>query len=299
MSKADSRLKKGRPSEKNARLLRAEALELILDKRQKSTEDYKLTFKEIEQKLKVNRRRSKSIFREISAISADVTFITDGILVKRETYYHNHLGMDWPLKDALADKVVDIFPNDVTTVACSGGTTVAICVKRFAERRRYHEFFTNNVGVIDQVGGSREIGKVVLTGGSYDSDVHGCVGDQSIEEFKKARCEAALIGVSGINKEGELFVKHCVEKPVNKQIIKFTKSYIFIVADINKFTQEDSWQWATITTDILSDRERKGLAVYVVTNSLDKLSDKKKREQAKNVIASLSKMDRVTVVLAE
>ncbi|MHC4534672.1 MAG: DeoR/GlpR family DNA-binding transcription regulator [Planctomycetota bacterium] len=299
MKREKSRLKKGRPLEKNSRLLLVDVLELLLNRRQEASADKKLTFVEIEMKLNVPRRRLKSILRKISEVSSGITFVSDGILVQRETYYHKHLDLDNDLKDVLADKVVSILPNDVITVACSGGTTVAKCVKRFAERKRYHEFLTNNLGVIDQIGGSREIGTVVLTGGRYDSGVHGCVGDQSIEEFKKARSEAALIGVSGINAKGELFVKHYVEKPVNKQIIKSTTNYIFIVADITKFTKEDSWQWATIDTDILNENERRDLELIIVTNDPVELSDNQKREQAQRVIASLKKIEKVTVEFSE
>jgi len=306
MARKEDSPKLGRPKESKSRELRIEVLKMLYDKHKESTGNTILTYNEVEKNLnnrnlQVNRKTTRSLLNEVAVISTDITLVPDGILLRPETYYHNSLKKYPGLKYDIANEFVEVLHKnaDLATLACSAGSTVAISIKRLVEKRRYHVIVTNNFGIIDQLRGIVDVGSIIICGGEYNAGLHGCIGNQAVEAFDRAKCEAAVIGVSGINGEGELFVRHCEEIGVNQQILKSVTKYVFIVADVNKLVQEDTWRCAVVS-DLLQDEKRPDLRVFVITNPIDKLPEKKKlKEQAKKVCEALQNIKRVEVIFAE
>jgi len=298
--------KLGRPTESKSRELRFEVLKMLYDKYKDSPGNTVLTYYEVEKNLnnknlQVNRKTTKSLLNEIAGISTVITLVPDGILLRPETYYHNSLKKYAELKDEIANEFVKVLHKNanLATLACSAGSTVATSIKRLVEKRRYHVIVTNNFGIIDQLRGTVDVGSIIICGGEYNAGLHGCVGNQAVEAFDRAKCEAAVLGVSGINGEGELFVRHCEEIGVNQQILKSVTKYVFIVADVNKLVQEDTWRCAVVS-DLVQNEKRPGLKVFVITNPIDKLRKQKKlKEQAQKVCEALQNIERVEVIFAE
>ncbi|MHC4624102.1 MAG: DeoR/GlpR family DNA-binding transcription regulator [Planctomycetota bacterium] len=200
-------------------------------------------------------------------------------------YYNRNVRVARKAKDEIARKFVALIrtgPN--FTLACSAGTTAARCVGRLVEAGNYHVIVTNNLGVFDQLRGS-DITSIVFTGGEYRPSIRACVGHTAVQAFKEVRCEAALIGASGINAKGELFVRHCEEVPVFKQIVKSATRSVFIVAHASKLVQEDAWWFVSIPQLRMDNPE---LEICLVTNSCESLE--KDKEHAQRVVKALKKM---------
>jgi DeoR/GlpR family transcriptional regulator of sugar metabolism len=293
-----SKLPKGRPTKEDSSQLRAEIFQMLLSRWRRQSGGSLLQHREVEQALHINRKTVNTIFRDIADISADITLSSEGIRAGRQTYYHDNLPVAREWKDAIADKLVGLIPASAT-LACSAGTTVACCVKRLIEAGDYHVIVTNNMGVIDQLS-CGDISNLIFTGGEYKPGIHGCVGDKVVEAFGEARCGAALIGVSGINEEGELFVRHFEEIAVDKQIVRSVTNDIFILAHIGKLAQVDTWRFTSIS-DLLQDERRPNLKIYLITNPCELLSKEKHlQESAEKVYDALRKIDpiRVKVITA-
>lgn len=290
--------KRGRPTKGDSLQLRTEIFKMLLAKCEESPEKSLLEYRAVEEALRINGKTVRAIFSEIANISADIALCPEGICVGYQTYYHSNVRRELGFKNAIAKEFVQLIPSNVT-LACSAGTTVTYCVKHLVETRHYHVIVTNNMGIVDQLKGS-DIANLVLSGGEYKPGIHGCVGNKAVEAFKDARCEAALIGISGINDEGELFLRHCEEIAVLDRIVRTVTHFIFIVADIYKLTQVDTWRFAKIS-QLLDDKQRPDLRIYLITNSHDSLSqDKYLRDRAKKVCNVLQNMDpRLEVVLAK
>lgn len=280
--------RRGRPTKQDSLQLRAEAFRMLLNRGQEYPENPIVHYRDAENALHVNAKTVRAIFRDIADISSEVTLVPEGIRLGRESYYHNNLRIERTAKNTIADRFVELVPPNVT-LACSAGTTVAFCVKRLVESKRYHVIVTNSVGIIDQLVVT-DISNLVFTGGEYRSGVHGCVGNKAVEAFKEARCEAALIGVSGVNDKGELFVRHSEEIGVLNQIVQSVTGFVFVVADIHKFTQEDTWRFVSVP-ELLNDKNRPGLQIYFVTNAYEALPRQNNlQDRAKRVYEALKGM---------
>lgn len=298
--KIPSHLTKGRPTTQDYLQLRSEIFKMLFAKWKDPAADPVLKYRDVEAALHINIKTIRTIVKDISDASVGMVLIPGGIRSRRETYYHNNLTKARKIKDALADEFVKRIPQDVT-LACCAGTTVALSVKRLIEEGHYHVIVTNNIGVLDQLGGS-DIANLVFTGGEYKPGIHGCVGSKAVEAFGEARCQAALIGVSGINDEGDLFVRHSEEIPVYNQILRSVTDYVFIVADARKLSQVDTWCFMNIH-QLLEDKQKPNLKVCLITNSYKSLEDEHLRDRAEIVYKSLKGMhdknDRLDVVLAK
>jgi len=294
--KITSHLTKGRPSIQNYIQLRSEVFKKLLAKGRDVSSEPLMKYSDLANDLHINLKTIRSVIEDIRDVSAEFVLTSGGIRI-RQTYFHKNLRKAREIKDALADKFVELIPKDVT-LACSAGTTVAFCVKRLIEEGQYHVIITNNVGVIDQLSGS-DITNLIFTGGEYKPAIHCCVGNPAIEAFREAKCQAALIGVSGINEKGDLFVRHYDEIPVYNQILRSVIEKVFIVADARKLSQEDTWSFMSIR-QLLEDEQRPNLNVYLITTRCQSLDDLHSRNRACAVFEALSSVHkRFHVVLAE
>ncbi|MHC4171379.1 MAG: DeoR/GlpR family DNA-binding transcription regulator [Planctomycetota bacterium] len=279
-----SQSKGGRLTKENSLALRGDALEMLLDKWRSDDIEPLLKYKDAEKALHVDRKTARSVLRDIADISADIVIVSDGIRVGRDTYYHKHARIAREAKDKMANKFASLIPPNVT-LACSPGTTVSYCVRRLIEERQYHVIVTNNIGVLDMLARS-DIANLVFTGGEYVSAIHACVGNDAVEAFNRAKCQAALIGVSGISESGELFVRHSPEVGVLYQIVQSVTHLIYIVADLRKFLQPDTWRFARIPQLCT---EKLNLEIYLITCP-DKSLNKDELAHVTKVVKALQKM---------
>jgi hypothetical protein len=274
--------KKGRPSDNDYLQLRGKAFEMIWEKWGEKTSDSLIKYEKAEEDLGVGAKSVRAIFRDISDISPEITLVAEGVRVGRPTYYHNSCRTASKLKDAIADKCVELIPPNIT-LACGPGSTVACCTKHLVQAGHYHVIITNNVGIIDQVGGS-EISNLFFIGGEYKAGIHGCVGKDTVEGFGKVTSHAVLIGVSGISATGELFVRHSDEIEVVNKIVQSASDTVFIVADVRKLIQVDTWAFIRIPK--LSE-EKPDLEICLITNPCTFLE--KGQDRAREVMEAMKK----------
>ncbi len=298
--KTSSRLSKGRPAKQDSLWYRSEVFKILFARWENLDADPVLKYSDVAADLHIGIKTIRTIVKEISDASTSMVLVPRGIRVRRETYYHNSLTKARGIKDDLADEFVKRIPPDVTLASCAG-TTVALSLKRLIEEGHYHVIVTNSIGALDQLGGS-DIANLVFTGGEYKPGIHGCVGSKAVEAFKEARCQAALIGISGINDKGDLFVRHSEEIPVYNQILRSVTDYVFIVADARKLAQVDTWCFNNIR-QLLEDEQRPNLKVCLITNSYQSLEDEHSRDRAKIVCKSLKSIrdenNRLDVVIVK
>lgn len=279
-----SESKGGRLSKENSLALRGDAFEMLLDKWRSDSTEPLLKYQDAEKVLNVNRKTARLVLRDIADISADIVVVSDGIRAGRDTYYHKHARISRDAKDKMANRFASLIPQNVT-LACSPGTSVAYCVRRLIEERQYHVIVTNNMGVLDMLARS-DIANLVFTGGEYAPAIHACVGTDAVEAFNRAKCQAALIGVSGISESGELFVRHSPEVGVLYQIVQSVTNLIYIVADLRKFLQPDTWRFARIPQLYA---EKSDIEICLITCP-DKSLNKHQLAHAKKVAQALQKM---------
>lgn len=284
-NKKNTASKGGRLHKTDSLELRTSAFRLLFEKWKKETAPL-LKYQDVARSLAINSKTARAVLQDIADISADIVIVSDGIRAGRDTYYHDHVRIAREAKDKIADKFVTLIPQNVT-LACPAGTSVAYCVRRLIEERRYHVIVTSNMGVLDLLARG-DIANIVFTGGEYAPSIHGCVGNDAVEAFKRARCQAALIGVSGISESGELFVRHTPEVAVLNQIVQSATERIYIVADLGKCLQPDTWRFAEIP-QLYKEKSNTDLEICLITCP-DKNMDKQQIEQAKKVAYALQKM---------
>lgn len=296
MSTSKSPRGRGRPKRDASLELRSQVLLELLKRDPRSREEQIMLYQELADKYEVTVRSVRAILANLATLSGKLHFTQTGVKIGSNSYYRANLAVAQSAKEAIADKLVDIISPNIS-LACSCGTTVARCVRRLYEEREFHTIVTNNCGVVDEVREFEVQKMIMLTGGQYSSQIHGLVGETAEEAFKNESCEAALIGVSGINKKGVLYVCHAEEIPALKQVVESAVSEVYIVADIRKLLQGDTWRFSTI--DKLADGKRtQEFGVKVITTSPETLEETV-REQACGVLRAIEKMGGVEVHIAD
>lgn len=296
-SKETAKAKPGRPRKDDSKKLRLNTFELLWSASQDAgSEPVLVTYRELAEKLSIDLRTARVVLSDLQYFGTQIKFAQDGVHLGSIAYYHTNLAIASSQKDGIADSFVRVIPPNVT-LACSCGTTVTRCARRLFENSQYHVIVTNNIGVIDELNDTNS-GNLVFSGGHYHRGFHGCVGESAIATFQNAKCEAALIGVSGINEQGELFVRHDQEIPVLYQILASVQRLVYVVADARKLTLEDTWRFIRLS-DLLQDEQRPDLKIKIITSPEDTLQEKSLRIRAKKVRQALGAMDRVEVIVAD
>lgn len=180
----------------------------------------------------------------------------------QDSYYKSQLGRHEDLKQAVAKKVAEEL-DEVTSLAAGPGTTVADAIPYImdANEGSSPSIVTNSVAVQQAL--FTQKANLEMTGGTYSRDIHAFVGEQTISFFRKANFSRAIVGVSGIDKEGNLYVKYSSEIPVVQQILNSTTETIYILATVRKLGKSDTWPIAKLKE--IQD----SATVSVITNPME------------------------------
>jgi DeoR/GlpR family transcriptional regulator of sugar metabolism len=259
-----------------------------------------LEYEDIEKIQKMDRRTFKSICRDIYNFCALVKLYGRGIQIDESTFYRSSIGKEIEVKEHIAQKLCDLFRGgSVRSIAFGPGSTAALCANILAEDDELpNTVVTNSLGVYDLLSGYQMI-NLILTGGEYKSSIHACVGSGAVDGFRSARCETSVMGLSAINKDGEMLVKYYYETDVLRQMLWSTTEKIFVVASIQKFVSRDTFPVISIK-ELLE--KIPNVKVFIVTSPFSDLKDRDKREQAKEVADALMKIDsgqRVKIIGAD
>lgn len=266
----------------------------------KGRKNVTLEYQDIEKLWKVDRRTSKQICRHISDFCTFVELYERGIQVDRSTFFRSNLGRDHKIKVQIAHRLCELLSEyPVNSLAFGPGSTTAICAQVLAEENKLpNVVLTNSFGAYDVLRGYQTT-DLILTGGKYKATIHACVGRGAVDGFRNARCEASVMGVSAINMEGQLLVKHYDETDVLKQMLWSTSERIFIVTSIQKFVSRDTFPVVKIQ-ELLE--KTSNVEVNIITNSITDLEDVEKKQQAADVtdaLINIGEGKRVRIIQAD
>jgi len=175
-----------------------------------------------------------------------------------------------------------------TSIAASPGSTVAMTYAALLEHGIAAAVITNSLALAEHA--TTEGTSVYLVGGEYAPDVDALVGADAVEGFRRRTpCRQGLLGVSGIDGRGTLYVKHDAEVPVLRAMLEAVEERLVIVANIQKIGKGDPWRIGTLAELASEERE-----VVLVTNRHQDWRGElgSDYDRAKNVIERLAELEK-------
>lgn len=259
---------------------------------------FNVPFQVIANELEIDIRTANQAAQDIINFSDNIRPNSRGVNVGPNSFYQKNLLSETLTKRKLAECFISEIQQDgrIHALACGNGTTVTECALNLIRNRNlYNVLITTNMGIIESLKGD-EIYNLMLCGGEFKSEVNGCVGWRTVKAFEDTRCEAAVIGISGLNKRGELFVRYAEETEILRQILYSVTSRIYVVASAKKLCQEDTFKFLDIS-DLL--KEKKEIKFTIITSSFEELenSEMKKAELVYNELKEID--NRVKIVMAK
>jgi len=259
---------------------------LYLMERNNSLHKDKIEFKDI--KLENNKFRDiRTLKLALSDIMdfchSGITLNNHGIEIPKYSYYHEHKWENKKEKFDIANTLSVLVENNDHPWATffSAGSTAKISFVELQKKGLNKVVVTNNKAIIDSLKGD-ENSSVIFTGGEFKFQINASVGSGALTGFGLARCDTSIVGISGINREGNVFIRFYEEIQVLRQIIKNTNKRIYLVASQDKISKEDTFNFINLD-QLLQDREK--LEVYLVTN---KPSESKPKPKSKSKSESKS-----------
>lgn len=260
---------------------------------------YELNFKELESALGVTRKTIIQMCYDIKGIfELDLTICRGGIRLGHRFYYEEQMRKDSPLKEAISEAfVAQLEKHRVRGLACGPGTTTFYCLKKLLNRKNlYREVVTNNLLIKDLLDNESH-NPCILTGGVINRDINATLGRDGLDAFGSFKFDGGLIGVSGFNEKGELYVQYYEETEILEQIAKCVRNRIYIVAAIEKFTLEDTYKFCSLE-ELLKDNP--DLEICVITTPKNTLDDAANGvAKAEKVLNMLRSNDRINLIIAE
>jgi len=260
---------------------------------------FEMPFQVIANDLGIDVRTANQAAQDIVNFFSNIRPNSRGINVGPNSFYQKNLLSEVETKRKLAECFIAQIKQDtrIHAIACGNGTTAKECALYLIPHRDlYNVLVTTNLGIIEALKGD-QIYNLILCGGEFKSEINGCVGWQAVQAFKDTRCEAAIIGISGLSGSGELFVRYAEETEILRQISHSIISHVYVVGSAKKFCQEDTFKFLDIN-DFL--KEKKNLRFTIITSSFEELSNAEMKKKAESVYNDLKKIDeRVKVVIAE
>lgn len=156
-------------------------------------------------------------------------------------------------KDKIAKATVAKIPNDSSLFLNIGTTTEAVANELLGHSNL--KVVTNNVNVA-KILGKNDSFRIMVTGGLYRNNDGGIIGMDSANFINKFSLEIAVIGISGIDRNGDLLDFDYHEVQSSKSIIKNSQT-ILLVADQSKFGRRAMHKIGNLTDidSIITDAE--------------------------------------------
>ncbi len=276
----------GRPSPAESIELRVKALRLLLEGQEVSPPI-------LARALGCNLKTARHIVNDIADLRSTLIRTPRGCLTlgsANSSYHIRQLSKNLRKKRGIAAKVGQLI-RGVRSVVCGPGSTVKICADVILEQCAAPVIITNNLGIIDTVA-TPGVATIELVGGTYDPNIHACIGGSLDVLLERVNCEAGIIGVSGISADGCLCVAHATEVPVLQQLVRRATKRLFVVFDSTKVGAADTFTFRTIK-ELLGDENLPNREIHLVTTRPDQ--DKGKAA----ILQGLAQLERVEVVYAD
>jgi len=239
---------------------------------------------ELQREFGLSETRARSIQNYLSLMFSRINTDSNGFVLVDDTssYYWSQTIRNMELKERVAEEVAKRIPQR-SSVACGSGTTVAQAIARVLEARSFVNVMTNSCGVMEHLTALGQT-KMEFAGGLYDQTIHACLGTQVVKAFAHAHFSQALIGVSGVDRDGNLFVAQSQEEEILRQILKSTTDQIYILATVDKLARNDMWPFANINE---LAKTKNGPTVNLITNPIELFPRSGQVEKARETMDTL------------
>ncbi|MFE8072650.1 DeoR/GlpR family transcriptional regulator [Marinobacteraceae bacterium S3BR75-40.1] len=156
-------------------------------------------------------------------------------------------------KTAIAEAVAERIPNHSSLFINIGTTTETIA--RALLGHTHLTVITNNLHVASILS-SREDFNVIIAGGVVRPRDGGIIGEATVDFIRQFKVDFAVIGISGIDAEGELLDFDYQEVRVAQAIIENSRQ-VFLAADHSKFGRNAMIRLGNISqaTHLFTDRQ--------------------------------------------
>ncbi len=255
--------------------------------------------KSFEEEMKLSRSAARHTHKELERVFRNTRITKQGFQFRTQgsddRYFWRQIQRNAQLKEDVGVCAAALLRSS-RVLACSPGTTVSTTVRCCLESEGRYSIITNNLSIaaqFDVLGGSQ----LTLIGGEYDPQTHATLGPQAEEAIKSLNFDTAVVGVSGVNAKGNLYVAHDKETPLLKRFVENENvERIVIVATIDKLGDSDLHGFARL--DDLRTSSNKTPRITLVTNPIDQfpraesISDdefQRRRENASHTVDQLRK----------
>lgn len=147
------------------------------------------------------------------------------------TSYNDRKIQNLEEKQAIAEAVAKLIP-DQSSLFINIGTTTETIAKALLKHTGL-TVITNNLHVASILS-SKEDFTVIIAGGSVRAKDGGIIGEATVDFVRQFKVDYAVIGISGIDEDGELLDFDYQEVRVAQAIIENSRN-IFLAADHSKF----------------------------------------------------------------
>jgi DeoR/GlpR family transcriptional regulator of sugar metabolism len=168
----------------------------------------------------------------------------------------------------IADRAASFFHAGVSVSVGCGSTTFRVC-ERMRCRSVSIEILTNNLALtrLDPGDGSGMAPRVNFVGGQFIPSLMGTVGPGTEDGFKR-HVRWGVIGASGIDGDGRLFISHEPEVSVVRTMLDHVQERVLVVLTADKLGRADLWEFASLDELVTTTRNgaRRDREVVIVTN---------------------------------
>lgn len=146
-------------------------------------------------------------------------------------HYHNSIKENPAEKEKIAQlAAARIEPHDAVYI---GEGTTAAQVIRYADPHMPFSIYTNNLGVIQEMG-EIEAG-LVLLGGAYNRLTHSLAGPLTMEMIRRIHATKVFLGADGISLSAGLTTPNLEIAAIERAMIQSTNGEVIVMANHTKF----------------------------------------------------------------
>ena len=146
-------------------------------------------------------------------------------------HYQNSIKENPREKEQIARKAASLIePNDVVYI---GEGTTAAMVARYAAHGMPFSIFTNNCGVVSEIGGSSA--ELVVLGGTYNASTHSLTGPLTMEMIRQINATKVFLGADGLSLSAGITTPNLEIAVIERTMIRHTHGKVIVMANHTKF----------------------------------------------------------------
>jgi DeoR/GlpR family transcriptional regulator of sugar metabolism len=148
-------------------------------------------------------------------------------------HYQDSIKENPEQKKRIAQRAASLIKaNDVVYI---GEGTTASMVLRFVEPAMPFTIFTNNLGVISELGVASPAVELVMLPGTYNPTTHALAGPLTMEMIRQVNAAKVFLGADGISLSAGLSTPNLEIAVIERSMIQHTRGQVIVMADHLKF----------------------------------------------------------------